>query len=101
MNLDYHDPVAIDTFADEMDRTLDARMSPSPLWELLGLWAVSGGALTLAQGIDAGWLYPIRLAGIVIWAVRVRSYLGSQFDAGPGTHSTDGSRPREAAGTGP
>jgi hypothetical protein len=78
MSLDYHDPVAIDTFADEVDRTLDARMSPPPpLWELLGLWAVSGAALTLAQGVDAGWLYPVGLVGVVIWAVRVRSYLGS------------------------
>ena len=77
MSLDYHDPVAIDRFADEVDRTLDARTSPSPLWELLSLWAVSGGALTLAQGVDAGWLYPIGLAGVVIWAVRLRSYLGS------------------------
>jgi hypothetical protein len=76
MSLDYHDPVAIDTFADEVDRTLDARMSPSPLWGLLGAWAVSGGALTLAQAVDARWLYPIGLAGVVIWAVRVRSYLG-------------------------
>jgi hypothetical protein len=76
MSLDYHDPVAIDAFADEVDRTLDERMSPSPLWELLGLWAVSGGALTLAQAVDAGWLYPIGLAVLVIWAVRVRSYLG-------------------------
>jgi hypothetical protein len=77
MSLDYHDRVAIDTFADEVDRTLDARISPSPLWELLGLWAVSGGTLTLAQAVDAGWLYPVGLAGVVIWAVRVRSYLGS------------------------
>jgi hypothetical protein len=77
MSLDFHDPVAIETFADEVDRTLDARMSPSPLWGLLGLWAVSGGTLTLAQAVDAGWLYPVGLAGVVIWAVRVRSYLGS------------------------
>ena len=76
MSLDYHDTVAIDTFADEVDQTLDARMSPSPLWELLGLWAVSGGALTLAQAVDAGWLYPIGLAVVVIWAARVKSYLG-------------------------
>jgi hypothetical protein len=76
MSLDYQDPAAIDRFADEVDRTLDDRMSPSPLWELLGLWAVSGGALTLAQAVDAGWLYPIGLAGVVIWALRVRSYLG-------------------------
>jgi hypothetical protein len=73
VSLDYQDPVAIDTFADEVDRTLDARVSPSPLWELLGLWAVSGGALTLAQGVDAGWLYPIGLVGVVIWAVRVKT----------------------------
>jgi hypothetical protein len=76
MSLDYHDPVAIDTFADQVERTLDARRSRSPLWELLGLWAVSGGALTLAQGVDAGWLSPIGLAGVVIWAVGVKSYLG-------------------------
>ena len=76
MSLDHHDPVAIDAFADEVDRTLDARMSRSPMWELLGLWAVSGGALTLAQGVDAEWLYPIGLAGVVVWALRVRSYLG-------------------------
>jgi hypothetical protein len=31
----------------------------------------------LAQAVDAGWLHPIGLAGVVIWAVRVRSYLGS------------------------
>jgi hypothetical protein len=77
MSLDHHDPVAIDAFADEVDRVLDARMSPSPLWELLGLWALSGGALTLAQGVDAGWLYPIGLAGAVVWAIRVKSYLAS------------------------
>ena len=76
MSLDYQDRGAIDRFADEVDRTLDARMSPSPLWELLGLWALSGGALTLAQALDAGWLYPIGLGGVVVWAVRVRSYLG-------------------------
>ena len=77
MSLDHHDPVAIDAFADEVDRTLDARMSSSPLWELLGLWVVSGGALTLAQAVDAGWLYPLGLVGVVVWAVRVRSYLAS------------------------
>jgi hypothetical protein len=77
MSIDYQDPLAIDAFADEVDRTLDARMSPRPLWELLGLWAVSGAALTLAQGVDAGWLYAIGLVGVVIWAVRVRRYLGS------------------------
>jgi hypothetical protein len=77
MSLDYHDQVAIDTFADEVDRTLDARISPAPVWKLLGLWAVSGATLTLAQGVDADWLYPVGLLGVVIWAVRVRSYLGS------------------------
>jgi hypothetical protein len=77
MSLDYQDPVAIDTFADEVDRTLDARMSAPALWELLGLWAASGAALTLAQAVDAGWLYPVGLVGVVIWAARVRSYLGS------------------------
>ena len=82
MSLDYHDPAAIDRFADEVDRTLDARRSPSPLWEMLGLWAVGGGALTLAQAVDAGWLYPIGLAGVVIWAVRVKSYLGIQAAGG-------------------
>ena len=75
MSLDHHDPLAIDAFADEVDRTLDARMTPSPLWELLGLWAFSGGALTLAQAVDAGWLYPVGLAGVVLWAVRLKSYL--------------------------
>jgi hypothetical protein len=77
MSLDYQDPVAIDTFADEVDRTLDARMSAPALWELLGLWAASGATLTLAQAIDEGWLYPVGLVGVVIWAVRVRGFLGS------------------------
>jgi hypothetical protein len=53
------------------------RISPAPVWKLLGLRAVSGAALTLAQGVDAAWLYPVGLVGVVIWAVRVRSYLGS------------------------
>jgi hypothetical protein len=77
MSLDYQDPVAIEAFAEEVDRTLDARMSPPRLWELLGLWAASGAALTLAQAVDAGWLYPVGLVGVVIWAVRARSFLGS------------------------
>ena len=75
MTLDHHDPAAIDAFADQVDRALDARQSRSPLWELIGLWAVSGGALTLAQGVDAGWLYPIGLAGVLVWAVRVKGVL--------------------------
>jgi hypothetical protein len=77
MSLDHHDPVAIDAFADEVDRTLDRNSSSSALVELLGLWAVSGGALTLAQGVDAGWLYPVGLAGVVVWAVRLRGYLAA------------------------
>jgi hypothetical protein len=75
MSLDHHDPAAIDAFAEEVDRSLEANSSQSGLWQLLGLWAASGGALTLAQGIDAGWLYPVGLAGVVLWAVRLRAYL--------------------------
>jgi hypothetical protein len=77
MSLDYQDPVAIDTFADEVDRTLDARMSAPALWELLGLWAASGATLTLPHAIDECCFYPVGLVGVVIWAVRVRGFLGS------------------------
>jgi hypothetical protein len=81
MSVDHHDPVAIDAFAEEVDRTLDARRSPSPLWGLIAVWAASGGILTLAQGVDAGCLYPLGLAGAALWAVRLRSYLSGTFGA--------------------
>jgi hypothetical protein len=69
MSLDHHDPVAIDAFAAEVDEALERNAPRSALWMLVLAWVLVGGVLTLAQGVDAGWLYPLGLAGVVFWVM--------------------------------
>jgi hypothetical protein len=67
--LDHHDTSAIEDFAARVDAELEAHAAPSPLWPLIVTWVVVGGLLTLAQGVDAGWLFVIGLAGVVAWVL--------------------------------
>ena len=69
MSLDHHDAAAIDAFAQDVDRALERNASRSGLWALMATWILTGGVLTLAQGVDAGWLFPVGLAGVLVWAV--------------------------------
>lgn len=68
MSLDHHDMEATHRFADAVDAELEEHAGRTPLWPLLGLWIVTGIVLSIAQGADAGWLFPIGLALVVAWA---------------------------------
>lgn len=68
MSLDHHDLDATHRFVDAVDAELAEHAGRTALWPLVGVWLLAGAILTVAQGAEEGWLFPIGLALVVFWA---------------------------------
>lgn len=70
MSVDFTDDRAIDAFAAEVERELDAS-GGNAMWPLLATWALAGVLFTLGAALDTGILYVLGLAVVVFWVVGV------------------------------
>ncbi|MEA2330525.1 MAG: hypothetical protein QOH58_663 [Thermoleophilaceae bacterium] len=70
MTVDYTDETAIDAFAAEVERELDAAGS-SEMWPLLATWALAGVLFTLGAALDVGLLYVAGLLVVAFWVAGV------------------------------